>query len=148
MDSLHSSAFTVSEFCTPGYPKRFVFRLSTSMISREVPAEYFEHLHLVNLPISCAAPSKFTARISFPVPDPYPSIMLHASTSSGAFLASSPLPCPSIPEYIPYLIRFENSLQPFRHYFLGNVMVRKPGNRPRRPWEKDIRLYRAIFLID
>jgi hypothetical protein len=125
MDSLHSFVFTVSEFCTPGCPKRFVFRLSTPMISREVPAEYSEHLHLVNLPAARATRSKFTAWISFPVPDPYPSNMLHVSTSSGAFLASSPLPCPSIPESIPYLIRFEKSLQPFCHHFLGNDTIRK-----------------------
>ena len=40
----------VSEYCAPGCPKRFVFRLSASMRSREVPAERSERLHLVNLP--------------------------------------------------------------------------------------------------
>lgn len=63
---------------------------------------------------------KFYARISFPVPDRRPSAFRQVSTSSGAFLAVSPLPCPSVPESIPYLIRFENVLQPFRDYFLGN----------------------------
>jgi len=66
---------------------------------------------------------KFAARISFPVPDLCPSAFRQDPTSSGAILASSPLPCPSIPESIPYLIRFENVLQPLRDYFLGNDII-------------------------
>jgi hypothetical protein len=50
---------------------------------------------------------------------------LHASTSSGAFIATFPLPCLSILESIPYLIRFENGLQPFYDYFPGNDIIQQ-----------------------
>jgi len=102
---------------SPGCPWRFEFRLSAPMSSREVPAERFEHLHLVNL-LPDGSPQKLAAWISFPVPDLRPSASPHPSSSSGACVVYSPLPCPSIPESIPYLIRFENDLQPGHDDFL------------------------------
>lgn len=62
--------------------------------------------------------------IAYPFPIPALQYCSHVPTSSGAFLAFSLLPCPSIPESIPYLIRFENTLQPFHDYFPGNDTIR------------------------
>jgi hypothetical protein len=56
----------VSDLCTPGCPLRFEFRLSAPMISRKVPAEYFEHLHLVNLPLAWSIRRSFTLGSAFP----------------------------------------------------------------------------------
>jgi len=50
-------------------------------------------------------------------------MQLRASTSSGAILAYFPLPCPSILEYIHYLIPFVTPLQPLRDYFPGNDII-------------------------